>query len=101
MATALGSAGIDPSFGRCACLRRQLSGEPDAGNLHLRYDEGRAGRANRVAFSPTLPARPEAVVERYRHTRNAPRTSSRDPEVRCLPGASTSPVVVCGAAAWS
>ena len=25
------------------------------GNLHLRFDEGRAGRAIRVAFSPTLP----------------------------------------------
>ena len=25
------------------------------GNLHLRFDEGRAGRATRVAFSPTLP----------------------------------------------
>ena len=27
------------------------------GNLHLRFDEGRAGRAIRVAFSPTLPPR--------------------------------------------
>jgi len=26
------------------------------GNLHLRFDEGRAGRAIRVAFSPTLPS---------------------------------------------
>ena len=25
------------------------------GNLHLRFDEGRVGRATRVAFSPTLP----------------------------------------------
>ena len=25
------------------------------GNLHLRFDEGRAGRATCVAFSPTLP----------------------------------------------
>jgi len=32
-----------------------LSGEPDAGNLHVRFDEGRVGRTNCVAFSPTLP----------------------------------------------
>jgi hypothetical protein len=25
----------------CACLRRELSGEPDAGNPHVRFDEGR------------------------------------------------------------
>jgi hypothetical protein len=25
------------------------------GNLHLRFDEGRVGRATRVALSPTLP----------------------------------------------
>ena len=52
-----------PAFGRlglirlsdCACLRREFSGEPDAGNPLLRFDEGRVGRATRVAFSPTLP----------------------------------------------
>src|ERR1043165_5894124 len=38
---ALGATGADPSTGACACLRRELSGEPDAGNLHLRFDEGR------------------------------------------------------------
>jgi len=52
-----GAVGAAPSFGVCACLRRELSGEPDAGNLHLRFDEGRAGRAVGVAPSPTLPAR--------------------------------------------
>jgi hypothetical protein len=57
MATALDATGLAPSIGYCACLRRELSGEPDAGNLHLRFDEGRAGRAHRVAFSPTLPVR--------------------------------------------
>ncbi len=31
----------DPSIGQCARLRREFSGEPDAGNLHLRFDEGR------------------------------------------------------------
>src|SRR5579864_4449705 len=51
-----GAVGADPSGGTCACLRRELSGEPDAGNLHLRFDEGRVGRAIRVALSPTLPA---------------------------------------------
>ena len=41
MVAALGEAGADPSVGHCACLRRELSGEPDVGNLHLRFDEGR------------------------------------------------------------
>jgi hypothetical protein len=45
-----------PSVGACACLRREFSGEPDAGNPHLRFDEGRVGRAICVALSPTLPA---------------------------------------------
>jgi hypothetical protein len=45
------------ALGACACLRREFSGEPDAGNLHLRFDEGRAGRGSTVALSPTLPAR--------------------------------------------
>lgn len=58
MASAFGAIGADPSIGYCACLRRELSGEPDVVNLHLRFDEGRVGRATRVAFSPTLP--PEA-----------------------------------------
>src|ERR1700676_4187407 len=29
----------------CAYLRRELSGEPDAGNLHVRFDEGRMSQA--------------------------------------------------------
>jgi hypothetical protein len=41
MASAFGALGADPSIGHCACLRRELSGEPDAGNLHLPFDEGR------------------------------------------------------------
>jgi hypothetical protein len=45
MAAALGEVGADPSIGDCACLRRELSGEPDVVNLHLRFDEGRVGRA--------------------------------------------------------
>ena len=56
VAAASGEAGATPSIGTCACLRRELSGEPDVGNLHLRFDEGRVGRAVRVALSPTLPA---------------------------------------------
>jgi hypothetical protein len=55
MAGALGEVGAGSSVGYCACLRRELSGEPDAGNLHLRFDEGRVGRAIVVALSPTLP----------------------------------------------
>ena len=56
MATASGEVGADPPIGHCARLRRELSGEPDVGNLHLRFDEGRVGRATGVALSPTLPA---------------------------------------------
>ena len=56
MAAALGEVGAGPSVGDCACLRRELSGEPDAGNLHLRFDEGRVGRAIRrrpLSYSTT------------------------------------------------
>jgi hypothetical protein len=67
MVAALGEVGADPSIGDCACLRRELSGEPDVVNLHLRFDEGRAGRATRVAFSPTLPPSLE-VAERVGRT---------------------------------
>ena len=35
----------EPSIGHCACLRREFSGEPDAGNLHIRFDEGRGSRS--------------------------------------------------------
>ncbi len=51
MASALGAIGADPSIGHYASLRRELSGEPDAGNLHLRFDEGRVGRAMRRLLS--------------------------------------------------
>ena len=44
MASAFGAPGADPSVEYCACLRRELSGEPDVVNLHLRFDEGRVGR---------------------------------------------------------
>src|SRR5690242_21603995 len=47
---ALAAAGSSPSIGACACLRREFPGEPDAGNPHLRFDEGRVGRA------PALPS---------------------------------------------
>ena len=55
MVAASGAVGANPSIGYCARLRRELSGEPDVGNLHLRFDEGRVGRAIGVALSPTLP----------------------------------------------
>ena len=55
MVAASGAVGANPSIGYCARLRRELSGEPDVGNLHLRFDEGRVGRAVGVALSPTLP----------------------------------------------
>jgi hypothetical protein len=35
----------------CECLRRQLSGEPDAGNLHVRfYEGGGTSSPTRLAF---------------------------------------------------
>ena len=46
----------EPSLGTCACLRREFSGEPDAGNPHLRFDEGRMSHALGFAHPPTLPA---------------------------------------------
>ena len=45
-----GAVGADPSIGTCACLRRELSGEADAGNPHLRFDEG--GSGSRCARRP-------------------------------------------------
>jgi hypothetical protein len=40
-----GAPGADPFVGYGACLRRELSGEPDAGNLHVRLlgSGGRSG----------------------------------------------------------
>jgi hypothetical protein len=51
MAGSFGAVGAHPFIGQCACLRRGLPGEPDVGNLHLRFDEGRAGRAMRHRLS--------------------------------------------------
>src|SRR5450432_249600 len=39
-----GVSGASVRIGTCASLRREFSGEPDVGNLHLRFDEGRVGR---------------------------------------------------------
>ena len=52
MVTALGEVGADSSIGYCACLRRKLSGEPDVGDLHLRFDEGR-GTFSVLSYSTT------------------------------------------------
>ena len=67
MVAAFGEVGADPSIGDCACLRREPSGEPDVVNLHLRFDEGRAGRTIRVACSPTLPPEPSQRTRREDH----------------------------------
>ena len=62
----------EPSIGHCACLRREFSGEPDAGNLHIRFDEGgRKPQPLAGSSSRTLPvlkgflnrAREQAVLE--------------------------------------
>jgi len=39
-----GLSGGSVRVGTCASLRREFSGEPDVGNLHLRFDEVRVGR---------------------------------------------------------
>jgi hypothetical protein len=54
MATASGEVGADPPIGHCARLRRELSGEPDVGNLHLRFDEGRVGHDGSLEFTKQL-----------------------------------------------
>jgi len=54
MATASGEVGADPPIGHCARLRRELSGEPDAGNPHLRFDEGRVRRSHRLSLTLLL-----------------------------------------------
>src|SRR5260370_40781760 len=51
LVAAPGAFGADPIVGACTCLRREFSGEPDAGNLHLRFDEGRVGRASHRPLS--------------------------------------------------
>jgi hypothetical protein len=56
MATTSGEVGADPSIGHCARLRRELSGEPDVGNLHLRFDEGR-GASSVLSYSTVFPVR--------------------------------------------
>jgi len=81
MAPALGAFGAGLFAGPCASLRRELSEEPGAGNLHLRFDEGRAGHATRAAFSPTLPAGPGTS---RRDGRNAPCSSSTMSSVRLI-----------------
>jgi hypothetical protein len=60
---------IQPDLcGTCACLRRELSGEPDAGNLHLRFDEGGVGRAS---------ASPSLLLYRLRNIRRLRTTGNR------------------------
>ena len=58
MATASGEVGADPFIGNYACPRRELSGEPDVVNLHLRFDEGRVGRTSDRPLSYSTPGGP-------------------------------------------
>lgn len=46
--------GAVPSVGACASLRREFAGEPDAGNPHLRFDEGLPA-PNRASLPPLPP----------------------------------------------
>src|ERR1035437_186458 len=51
------TVGAGSSVGACACLRREFSGEADAGKPHLRFDEGRVRRSPlAVTFPPARPA---------------------------------------------
>jgi hypothetical protein len=84
MATALGGAGADPSVGHCACLRRELSGEPDVGNLHLRFDEGRG------TFSVPSYSTPRAQVKE-RAGRSRSFSSSADEFWPAIPRSGCSP----------
>ena len=58
------------------------------GNLHLRFDEGRVGRATRVAFSPTLPPPPR--YENAAEGRRSP-SSSADEFQPVIPRSGCSP----------
>jgi len=63
------TVGAGSSVGACACLRREFSGEADAGKPHLRFDEGRARRSPlAVTLSPALPARIGASRLGTKHT---------------------------------
>src|SRR6266536_4371058 len=74
----------------CECLRQELSGEPDAGNPHVRFDEGGVGcgaghaankpqqgnlvtevcrSLNNVAYSSTLPVKVLRVIQLWRLAR--------------------------------
>jgi len=57
MATALGAVGDCIRLSVLRMPEARASGEPDVGNLHLRFDEGRVGRAIGVAslLSTTVP----------------------------------------------
>jgi hypothetical protein len=48
------------------CLRRELSGEPDAGNPQVRFDEGRVGRGVgvRTEYSETYALLPTLLLYR-------------------------------------
>src|SRR5690242_14313890 len=85
---ALAAAGSSPSIGTCACLRREFPGEPDAGNPHLRFDEGRVGRA------PALPSLLlyRLVAPRGRGRKRAWGKSGKVFRVRYVRGANAGPV---------
>ena len=53
-ATGLGDAVRSRRATPCACRRRENPGPPDAGNPHVRWDEG-GGSRPRACSSPTLP----------------------------------------------
>ena len=54
--------GAGPYVGDCASLRREFSGEQDAGNPHLRGDSASETQSMAGAHFPTLPAPGELQV---------------------------------------
>src|SRR5258708_1982847 len=110
----------------CECLRQELSGEPDAGNPHVRFDEGGVGcgaghaankpqrgnlvtevcrSLNTVAYSSTLPY---SAVSLNPHTlrRDCPVTNPSSLSfpgklVPCSSASSPTTSASAGQTAWS
>ncbi len=60
--------------GRRECLRQELTGEPDAGNLHVRFEEGGVGR--RVWSAVAKPRKENLDTEVYRNLRTVAYSST-------------------------
>ena len=52
---------VGPGWSARACPDREYPGPPDAGNLHVRWDEGEGSRVRPCSLS-TLLAKKESVI---------------------------------------